>query len=225
MQIKQNAAEESYKILGIYLDEKLSWKDQIDYVANKINSGIYALSKCKLTCNEKVKLLVYDSLVMSHINYGLPIWGNANSSLTQRLVKLQKKAIRLVPEKYATHTEPLFKKYNRLNFGDQVAFSINKLGLEINKNISPTAMNALLTQAATRTNHPHKCTLPKAKLKNDKSQINNKLVEEWNTTTYIYRNLTLPQAKQRIKQDFLMKYRNIVRCNNKSCRECLSRLR
>ena len=50
---------------------------------------------------------IYNSLILSHINYGILLWGSKSAKLD----KLQKKAIRILScSKYNAHTDPLFKK-------------------------------------------------------------------------------------------------------------------
>ncbi len=59
----------------------------------------------------KTNVLIYNSLIVSHINYGLLIWGFA----CEQIAKLQKKAIRIMSvSKYNDHTEPIFKQLHLL---------------------------------------------------------------------------------------------------------------
>ena len=55
--------------------------------------------------------MIYNALILSHINYGLLLWGyNAD-----RIYNLQKKSIRIIGlKKYNAHTEPLFKSFKLL---------------------------------------------------------------------------------------------------------------
>ncbi|MFV2016881.1 MAG: hypothetical protein ACC656_15730, partial [Candidatus Heimdallarchaeota archaeon] len=64
------------------------------------------LNKIKYYISTKVKLMLYNALVLPHINYCLLAWGYEH----QRITKLQKKIVRLITgSKYNAHTEPLFK--------------------------------------------------------------------------------------------------------------------
>ncbi len=54
----------------------------------------------------ETKVLIYNSLVVSHLNFGLLIWGFK----CEKITKLQKKVVRILSlSKYNAHTEPLFK--------------------------------------------------------------------------------------------------------------------
>ena len=56
----------------------------------------------------KALTTLYHSLIESYISYGLIAWGN--SSHADNVLKLQKRAMRIIHRKsYTFHTEPLFK--------------------------------------------------------------------------------------------------------------------
>ena len=66
------------------------------------------MSTCVVTSQLGHKSL-YLTLIHSHLIYGITAWGN--SSATNKLYLLQKKALRLINNKaYASHTDPLFKQ-------------------------------------------------------------------------------------------------------------------
>ena len=61
---------------------------------------------------------------MPYINYGILIWGNTCKLYLDKILKLQKWAIRTVTNSnYRSHTGPLFSKYNILNTYD--TFKLN----------------------------------------------------------------------------------------------------
>ena len=63
--------------------------------------------------------MIYMSLIYSHINYCILIWGNADKSTVEPLFKLQKKAIRIISKSnYLDHTAPLFKSLKLLTVYD-----------------------------------------------------------------------------------------------------------
>ena len=55
--------------------------------------------------------MLYNSLLLPQLNYCILAWGHN----CKRLIKLQKKALRIISiSKYNAHTDPLFKKYRIL---------------------------------------------------------------------------------------------------------------
>ena len=104
-----------FNLLGINLDKNLSWKYHIDTISNKISRSIGLLSRLKFTLPLHIKLMIYNSLILSYINYGILNWGFH----CERINKLQKKAVRIITNsKYNAHAEPLLKKLNLLNVND-----------------------------------------------------------------------------------------------------------
>ena len=106
---------DNFDFLGITLNETLSWKYHIDKVATKISKVIGILARCKRYLHTSVMIKIYNSLILSRINYGITCWGFDN----KRIYKLQKKALRIVCKtKYNAHTDPLFKKLKTLKVKD-----------------------------------------------------------------------------------------------------------
>ena len=60
--------------------------------------------------------LIYYALVHPYLIYGNLIWGNTYKSRIQKLMKIQKKIVRLMTFKsYFEHTEPIFQELQILN--------------------------------------------------------------------------------------------------------------
>jgi hypothetical protein len=106
---------DSFNFLGIILDNKLNWKYQIENVARKVSKAICILSKLKHILPKSCLKTIYQSLVNSHLNYGLLCWGFE----PKQLLKMQKKAIRHISlSKYNAHTQPIMKDLQILNIED-----------------------------------------------------------------------------------------------------------
>ena len=59
--------------------------------------------------------LMYDSLILSHLQFGITCWGFE----WNRIFKLRKRALRIMTNsKYNAHTEPLFKELEMLKVSD-----------------------------------------------------------------------------------------------------------
>ena len=59
----------SFNFLGIMLDENLSWKSHIEMVGNKISKVTGILYRLKNVFPENVLFVLYNSLIVSYINY------------------------------------------------------------------------------------------------------------------------------------------------------------
>ena len=106
---------DTFNLLGITLDKHLNWKAHINYISSKISRTIGILNRLKHFLPLNIKVTIYNSLIASHINYGILAWGNRFN----RILKLQKKAVRIIGvSKYNAHTEPLFKKFRLLRVHD-----------------------------------------------------------------------------------------------------------
>ena len=59
---------------------------------------------------KRILRIIYMSLIYSYINYCNLIWGGAYKNNIDPLIKLQKKALRIVNNStYFEHTEPIFR--------------------------------------------------------------------------------------------------------------------
>ncbi len=93
------------------IDWRLTWKCQIDKISNKISKCMGVLNRLKRFLPIEIKALIYNSLVVSHLNCGLLIWDFKCENIT----KLQKKVVRILSlSKYDAHTEPLSNSWNFL---------------------------------------------------------------------------------------------------------------
>jgi hypothetical protein len=102
---------QSTKFLGVYIDEKLSWKQHIHYMQGKIAKAIGIINLCKKYFSENTLVNLYYSFVYPLFIYNLEVWGSACNSALQCLVILQKRCIKLIthsPRK--TKSDPLFKR-------------------------------------------------------------------------------------------------------------------
>ena len=73
------------------------------------------LYKLRNLANTSTLLQIYFSLIHSHLSYAIIIWGDAPKTLITSLLKLQKKALRIINRKSPrTSCRPLFRKHNIL---------------------------------------------------------------------------------------------------------------
>ena len=97
------------------MDTNLNWKKHTEKVANRCSKKIGVLNRLKYVLPLCIKTMLYNTLILPHITYGIMVWEYQRN----RLNKIQKKAIRIITSnKYNSHTEPLFKQLNMLKLED-----------------------------------------------------------------------------------------------------------
>ena len=173
------------KFLGLTITSDLNWKPHIHKVANKIKPAIAMLYKLRSTLDSKTLLHIYHSLIHSHLNYAILIWGGAPQSHLDPLLKLQKKAIRIIDRKDPlTSCRPLFKKYNILTIISlyvlEASYYAKRRLLQDNHNYHDTAIqttNNIHTHFTRQQNliYIQNNTRPKSDIVHKCSKIYNKL--------------------------------------------------
>ena len=89
---------ETQKYLGIMFDKELKWGAQVSNVCKKISYYLYMLSvNRKSPTFEVLEMLTdHESLILSRIDYALPVWGPPlNKSQVAHLQHLQNRVIRI----------------------------------------------------------------------------------------------------------------------------------
>ena len=128
----------SFNFLGIMLDENLSWKSHIEMVGNKISKVTGILYRLKNVFPENVLFVLYNSLIVSYMNYGLLLWGIHS----HKLELLQKKALRLMTNSnYLAHTTPLLIKHGLLNVRDMYKLKLLKFHYKPSYDLLPPYFN------------------------------------------------------------------------------------
>ena len=100
------------KYLGVLINENLSWKHHINYIAKKISKGIGIITRLRHLVPRTTLLNIYRSLIEPYISYGLVAWGqaaNVHLNIVVILQSLQKRVLRLMYfSDYTFHSAPLF---------------------------------------------------------------------------------------------------------------------
>ena len=127
-----------FNFLGIMLDENLSWKSHIEMVGNKISKVTGIIYRLKNVFPESVLFVLYNSLIVSYINYGLLLRGIHS----HKLELLQKKAFRfMINSNYLAHTTPLLIKHGLLNVRDMYKLKLLKFYYKLSYDLLPPYFN------------------------------------------------------------------------------------
>lgn len=80
--------------MGLILDSELSWKPHINRIKSKLSSLRGCLFNIVHCFPRQVLYTIYNSLVKSHLNYLVEIWGSANKTTLKSLQIAQNKIIK-----------------------------------------------------------------------------------------------------------------------------------
>ena len=123
-----------FNFLGLTFDSNLSFKSHISIIGSKISRVIGLLHKIKYVFPSYLLRMIYNSLILLHMNYSVLAWG-INCTSTELL---QKKAIRIINFKSPlAHTEPILKGMNQLKLLDLYTCQLMKLYYKLYRNWLP----------------------------------------------------------------------------------------
>ena len=105
------------KFLGVLIDSKLTWEHHIDNLKNKLRSIIHLLTSVKSTLTVKLKIMLFKSLLMPHVNYCLAIYGKGKGA--KSITTYMKWGLRVCANlRYNQHTNSTFLQNKILKFDE-----------------------------------------------------------------------------------------------------------
>jgi hypothetical protein len=130
------------KFLGIILDDKLTWKNHISYITQKISKSIGILTRARPLLNTTILRQLYYSFLYPYIIYCNIIWGQAASITLWPLSKLQKRAVRIITNiKLRDSSQLAFKNLRILRLPELNKFSILIFMFKYRNGLLPITFN------------------------------------------------------------------------------------
>ena len=110
------AVVNSTKFLGVIIDDKLKWKEHLQYI-EKISKSIGIIYKIRPYLDKATFKNLYFTFVFPYLIYCVEVWGNACDTHLEPIIKIHKRYIRTITFScYFEQTEPLFKELELLSF-------------------------------------------------------------------------------------------------------------
>ena len=108
--------ESSIKVLGVWADENLTWRDHIHAVENKIAKNIGLLYQGKLYLDDNCLKQIYFAYIHAYINYANIAWAGTHKTKLKKVQSKQKHTLRIIFNQLKTlPSETLFRSLNVLN--------------------------------------------------------------------------------------------------------------
>ena len=114
----------SQKLLGVHIDETLSWNQHIDYLCSIISSRISLLRQLSYYVPENIQKMFYQSYVIPLIDYGSSSWGSTTKQNIERINKLQKRAARIILKvDYITPSVEMFQRLRWMSLSQRINYN------------------------------------------------------------------------------------------------------
>lgn len=145
-------SEPHVKLLGVFLDEKLSFDKHISHLVTKASRQLNCLKRIAYHFDVKLKLLLYKSFIISTFNYCPAVWHNCGATNTKKLEKVQMRALKFVYNDYSASYEDLL---NRAKLTTLALSRIKVIALEVFKvinGLSPAYLTGTFRQSTSKYN-------------------------------------------------------------------------
>ena len=184
------------KSLGVIIDDKLKWENQIDSISKKVSRGIGAIKLIKPYLPKKCLTQVYNALVQPYFDYCSLVWQNCKLELQSKLQKLQNRAARIITgDNWEICSKDVLKKLNwlplnQLRLTDTLLFMRKILKDEVPVSISDQFQLSVNNQYNLRSN----CTmlkLAKPRTNTLKRSFSYHAAKTWNKLPTHLKNLNI----------------------------------
>ena len=78
------------KLLGVKIDNSLSWKQQIDNLCSVVSSRLGLLARLKLYVPYQGLCMFYNGYILPLFDYCCTVWGETTAKNIEKVSKLQK---------------------------------------------------------------------------------------------------------------------------------------
>ena len=141
---------ENSKFLGVFIDKEISWRVHIGKIVSKISQTVGIIARARGFMNRPQLFLLYNTMVLPHLQYCLINWGNfkgdRNIGLRDWILTLQKSLVRIIcGAGRISHADPLFAELAALKIDDLFAQSIRIFSYKLSKDMLPGAMISMVS--------------------------------------------------------------------------------
>ena len=125
------------KILGVYVDNNLTWSEHIKRLTRKIASSIWLLSKIKKILNQTHRVQFYKSYIQPHIDFCNIIWGSSSETNKLKILRLQKRACRVILDYNVDDVNEAMKTLKIMSVYDRFYLRKAKFMFKVYNNLTP----------------------------------------------------------------------------------------
>ena len=173
------------KYLGVILDNKLSWQPHIQYVCSKLSKAAGIIFKLRKKAPRTVLLMLYNSLAVSYIRYGITSWGVANKTALKKLQVMQDKILRYITFSPLSNIDHVYQSLKIMDINQILHLETLKIMYKVYNRSLPTSFDEYFIRinhnfnTRTKKNTEYKIPLPSTDL--GKQSIKYSGVKAWSS--------------------------------------------
>ena len=176
--------EQKVKLLGVELDYQLNFDPQVTNLCKKAAKQLNVLQRLSKFLNVSSRLIIFKSFIRSNFNFCPLIWHFCSKSNTEKLEKLQFRALRIVFNDYESSYDTLLKKVN------STTLHLNRLRLIASEtfkcihNLSPEYLQSLVKVKSSTYNFRYSNILETPQVRTTrygKNSFRFEAVQVWNS--------------------------------------------
>ena len=143
-QLLQN--EENVKLLGVWIDDKMTYEKHIKTLLKKANQKLHALMRVsKYMTEEKLRILM-KTFVESQFNYCPLLWMIHSRHINERINNIHERALRVVYKDDNLTFEQLLDKDNSFSIHDKNLQKLALLMFKVKNNLCPKPIQEIFKQ-------------------------------------------------------------------------------
>ena len=197
----------SQKLLGISIDNNLSWNSQINQMCKNISRKITLLKMLSKYVPRHSLEIYYKSYVLPITDYACVVWGRTSDYNINRLIKLQKRAARIILKAhFLTPSSDMFKELNWLPLDKRVRYHTGLTVYKALNGLTPQYISSLINKVPStdhklRSSSKELLSVPKSRTQIYSNSFSINGPKEWNSLPLTVRtSSSLESFKRTLKK-------------------------
>ena len=133
------------KVLGVYIDNNLTWSIDTQFIAKEISSNFWLLSRLKDYLSIEHRVQFYKTYIQPHIDYCSTVWKGTAHSNHDRIQRLQKHAVKIILDYEYSDIACSMNDLRILNIYERIFLRKAQFMYKSSKSITPSYINAIFT--------------------------------------------------------------------------------
>ena len=138
-----------HRVLGVIVDEKLTWHFHIDSILKTVSRNLFLLSKLWHYASIDALKAFFYAHCLPHINYASTIWCNTDDEHVKMINRMHKRAVKLMCRDSSLSTEQKYKELDILTLKDQFTYNACILVFKQARDLVPEYLRVLLPSQNT----------------------------------------------------------------------------